>query len=66
MDPTQKRQPIKATAQNQNTVQANGEDNSTASIIHINNSYNVISNGQRIASFLTQSRAIEFAGQVSL
>jgi len=64
MDATQKRQPIKAAAKDQNTVQAIGEVNSTATVIHINNSYNVINNGQRIGSFLTLEKAIAFAGQV--
>jgi len=46
------------------SLAADGKSNSSALIIHINHSYNVISNGQRIASFLTQDRAIEFAKAV--
>ena len=39
---------------------------STAKVIHSNNSYSIFSNGQRIASFLTQSQAIRFAREVTL
>jgi len=41
-------------------------DNPTVIISHINNSFNVISNGQRIGSFLSQRKAIDFAGQMTL
>ena len=39
---------------------------SSLSITHINHSYNVIQQGQRIGSFLTQSKAAAFAREVSL
>jgi len=40
--------------------------NPTANVIHINNSYNVISNGQRIASFISEARAISYAKAVAI
>jgi len=46
------------------SLAADGERNNTANVIHINHSYNVISNGQRIGSFLTQDKAEQFAKAV--
>jgi len=60
---SQKREAPSEPGANQ-TMAAVGERNNTANVIHINHSYNVISNGQRIGSFLTQDKAIQFAKAV--
>jgi len=51
---------------NQNTVQAIGEVNSTVNVIKNNHTFNVIYRGQRIASFISEAKAIRFARQVAI
>jgi len=48
------------------SLEANGVTNDTSIIEQGNSAYNVIQQGQRIGSFLSQRKAIGFAGQVTL
>jgi len=48
------------------SLAADGENNSTASIIHSNHCWNVTVRGKRIASFISESKAIRFAKAMAL